>query len=90
MKSNENYKQKLLDEINAWYEGADLNNPDYDDTINYADQNEMWLDYYGDMMGMGRDAVYDAHDKYLTDRGVDLNQVKWHMPAHKIKAMFTK
>ncbi len=83
-----NYEKELLDEISNWYESADPNDPEYDDTWVYKDQDEDWYDRYAHKIG--EDKVYKIHDDYLTSRGVDLNKITKYMPAHKIKAMFTK
>lgn len=83
-----NYEEELLNEIKNWYETADLKNPDYDDTWVYKDQDEDWYDRYAHKIG--EDKVYKIHDDYLASHGVDLKKNLRYMPAHKIRAMFTK
>lgn len=79
-------RRALLKDIDDWYKNADLNNPDYDDTLVFADFDEILKDEYGDEFD-----TYDIHDQYLTEHGIeDLNSIRWDMPAHKIKKLFKK
>ena len=82
------YEKDLVNEIDNYYSNANLDDPNYDDTWVYSDQDEDWYDRFANKIGEKR--VYDLHDKYLTDHGVDLNQIKRTMAPHEIKALFKK
>lgn len=75
-------KGQVLKQIQQLYDGADLNNPNYDDTINIGDHLEMGF--------AGDEGQYDVHDEFLLNHGVDPTKIKNTMPLHEIKAMFTK